>query len=172
MPYTITGVSSADIGGASLTGNFVTGTTDDVTFNVTADATTEGAETFSLELDNGEDTITVTINDTSLDPTYAVSASRASVNEGESFTVNLTTTDVQDGVGVGYTITGVSSADIDGASLTGTFTVSSNAASLNVTVTADESLGEGNETFTLSLDNGADDVSAVSYTHLTLPTTG
>ena len=159
VPYTITGVSSADIGGASLTGNFVTGTTDDVTFNVTADATTEGAETFSLELDNGEDTITVTINDTSLDPTYAVSASRASVNEGESFTVNLTTTDVQDGVGVGYTITGVSSADINGASLTGTFTVSSNAASLNVTVTADESLGEGNETFTLSLDNGADDVS-------------
>lgn len=159
VPYTITGVSSADIGGASLTGNFVTGTTDDVTFNVTADATTEGAETFSLELDNGEDTITVTINDTSLDPTYAVSASRASVNEGESFTVNLTTTDVQDSVGVGYTITGVSSADIDGASLTGSFTVNNNSASLNVTVTADESLGEGNETFTLSLDNGADDVS-------------
>jgi len=159
VPYTITGVSSADIGGVSLTGNFVTGTTDDVTFNVTADATTEGAETFSLELDNGEDTITVTINDTSLDPTYAVSASRASVNEGESFTVNLTTTDVQDGVGVGYTITGVSSADIDGASLTGSFTVSSNAASLNVTVTADESLGEGNETFTLSLNNGEDAVS-------------
>ena len=48
--YTITGVSRADIGGASLTGNFVTGTTDDVTFNVTADATTEGAETFSPEL--------------------------------------------------------------------------------------------------------------------------
>ena len=159
VPYTITGVSSADIGGASLTGNFVTGTTDDVTFNVTADATTEGVETFSLELDNGEDTITVTINDTSLDPTYAVSASRASVNEGESFTINLTTTDVQDGVGVGYTITGVSSADIDGASLTGSFTVSSNAASLNVTVTADQSLGEGNETFTLSLNNGADAVS-------------
>ena len=64
---------------------------------VTADATTENFETFNLALDNGEDSITVTINDTSLDPTYAVSASRASVNEGESFTVNLTTTDVQDG---------------------------------------------------------------------------
>ena len=33
VPYTITGVSSADIGGASLTGSFVTGTTDDITFN-------------------------------------------------------------------------------------------------------------------------------------------
>ena len=159
VPYTITGVSSADIGGVSLTGSFVTGTTDDVTFNVTADATTENQETFNLALDNGEDSITVTINDTSLDPTYAVNASRASVNEGESFTVNLTTTDVQDGVGLAYTITGVSSADIEGASLTGSFTVNNNAASLTVNTSEDVTLGEGEETFTLSLDNGADDVS-------------
>ena len=180
VPYTITGVSSADIGGASLTGNFVTGTTDDVIFNVTADATTENQETFNLALDNGEDSITVTINDTSLDPTYAVSASRASVNEGESFTVNLTTTDVQDGVGVAYTITGVSSADIEGASLTGSFTVNNNAASLIVNTSEDVTLGEGDETFTLSLDNGADDASVTitdtsvdttpTYTNLTLQT--
>lgn len=178
--YTITGVSSADIGGVSLTGNFVVGTTDSVTLNVTADATTETSETFLLSLDNGEDDISVTVNDTSLDPTYAVSASKSSANEGESFSVNLTTTDVQDGVGVGYTITGVSSADIDGASLTGSFTVNSNTATLLVNVTADASIAEGQETFNLALDNGADSVAVTivdssvdttqEYTALTLQT--
>ena len=63
------------------------------------------------------------------------------------------------GVGLAYTITGVSSADIEGASLTGSFTVNNNAASLTVNTSEDVTLGEGEETFTLSLDNGADDVS-------------
>ena len=65
VAFTITGVASADIGGASTTGNFVVGTTDSFTFNVTADSSTEGTETFALALDNGEANIAVTINDTS-----------------------------------------------------------------------------------------------------------
>lgn len=73
IPYTITGVSSGDINGASLTGNFTAGSgspaTDDVTFTITADATTEGPETLTLSLDNGKDSIDVDINDTSLTPT-------------------------------------------------------------------------------------------------------
>ena len=69
VAYTITGVASTDIGGASLTGNFVTGTTDAITFNVTADASTESTETFTLTLDNGAENMSVTINDTSIDPT-------------------------------------------------------------------------------------------------------
>ena len=69
VPYTITGVTSADIDSASLTGNFTMGTNyATVNFTTSADATTEGAETFTLSLDNGEDSINVTINDTSLTP--------------------------------------------------------------------------------------------------------
>ena len=45
VPFTITGVQSADIGGANLTGNFITGTTDTFTYPVTSDLSTEGAET-------------------------------------------------------------------------------------------------------------------------------
>lgn len=69
VPYTITGtgITTADIGGASLTGNFTVDAAGDAfqTFNVTADATTEGAETFTLTLDGKSISTSVTFNDTS-----------------------------------------------------------------------------------------------------------
>ena len=154
VDYTISGVTSADINGASLTGSFVTGTTDSIVIIAAADATTEGTENITLALDNGEDSITIPINDTSLDPTYALSASSTNANEGDTFTVNLVTTDIANGTEVGYTISGITTADIGGASLTGNFVVQSNAASLSVNITADESLSEGVETFQIVLDNG------------------
>ena len=64
--YTITGVISADIGSASLTGTVSNG--DVLSYNVTADTTTEGTETFTIALDNGLATRSVTINDTSTTP--------------------------------------------------------------------------------------------------------
>ena len=110
VPYTISGVASADIDGASLTGNFVTGTTDSITLNTTEDTTTEGAETLQLTLDNGEATIPVVLNDTSdagsidlSQYTYTVALTSdatgqevTSVNEGEDYTIT-TTTDAPDG---------------------------------------------------------------------------
>ena len=93
--YTITGVTSADINGASLTGSVTNGTV--LTFNVTEDATTEGNETFTIALDNNQASTSVTINDTSLDPTYAFSAGSYSVAEGDSVTVYVNTTNVSNG---------------------------------------------------------------------------
>ena len=77
VPYTITGIASADIGGASLTGNFVTGSVDAVNYTVTADTTTEGTETMTFALDNGEAQTTVAIADTSTTPGsgYTISVS-------------------------------------------------------------------------------------------------
>jgi len=170
VDWTVSGITSADVGGASLTGTFVVGTLESVTFNVTADATTESAETFAMALDNGEDTISITINDTSLDPTYSLSSSVSTVNEGNSFSINLITTDVTNGTLVGYTITGVTTADINLGSLTGNFTVNNNAASLPITVTADQTLAEGNEVFNIALDNGADSV-AVTIVDTSVDTT-
>lgn len=75
--YTITGIDSADIDGASLTGSFTVDSTGDaeVTFNITSDATTEGTETLTLTLDatdslgnstgSSAPSTSVTINDTS-----------------------------------------------------------------------------------------------------------
>lgn len=178
IPYTITGVSSSDINGASLTGNFTVGSgspaTDDVTFTITADATTEGPETLTLSLDNGKDSIDVDINDTSLDPTYVLSSSASSVDEGNSFDITLTTTNVTAGTSVPYTITGVSSGDINSASLTGNFTVGSGSPAtdtITFNVSADAAT-EGLETFTLSLDNGLDTIDVDINDTSTAPTGG
>jgi hypothetical protein len=69
VPYTITGISAADITSGSLTGNFtVNNNTATVTITATADQLTEGAETATLTLDNVADFDSVTVNDTSLTP--------------------------------------------------------------------------------------------------------
>jgi hypothetical protein len=143
--YTITGVASADIGGASLTGNVSNGSV--LTYNVTADNATEGTDTFTFSLNNGQASTAVNINDTSVTPTYALARSRVTVNEGASFTITFSTN--QPG-SFAYTITGVASADIGGASLTGSV---SNGSVLTYNVTADNAT-EGTETFTFSLNNG------------------
>ena len=158
IPYTITGISSDDIGGAPLTGNFVVGTTDSVTLNVTEDALTEGNESLTFTLDNGEDDIDVIITDTSLDPTYTLSGP-TTVNEGDNIVIQLDTTDVFIGTSIPYTITGVSSDDISGAPLTGNFVVgTTDSVTLNVT---EDALTEGNESLTFTLDNGEDDIDVI-----------
>jgi subtilisin family serine protease len=88
--------------------------------------------------------------DTSIIKTYSLASSAASVNEGDSFTITLTTTNVPDDTVINYGITGVSSGDI-GVPLDGTFTVSSDSATADFTVSADTTL-EGAETFTMTLE--------------------
>ena len=161
IPYTITGVAGADIGGVGLTGNFtVNNNTATITFNVTADATTEGSETFTLTLDSIGEQVNVLINDTSMAPTYTLTRSTNSINEGESVTITLSTTDVADATTVAYTITGVEPEDINGASLTGNFTINSGVASIVLTATEDFTT-EGNQTLTLTLDVQGNTVSVV-----------
>ena len=83
--------------------------------------------------------------------TYVLATSSAAVNEGSTFTITLTTTNIEDATVIPYTITGVTSADLSSASLTGNFTITSNSATVTFTVAADATT-EGGETFVLSLD--------------------
>jgi len=64
--YTISGVSSADLNYASLTGTVSNGTV--LYFNVAADQLTEGTETFTISLDNSQASAQVNIYDTSITP--------------------------------------------------------------------------------------------------------
>jgi hypothetical protein len=148
IPYIITGVSTADIGGASLTGDFtINNGTASVTFNITEDLTTEGTETMTIT--SAGQTASVTINDTSLSPpTYVLSSNVNSVNEGDSVTFTLTTTNVSNGTNILYIITGVTSSDIGGASLAGNFVVNNNTASITINITQDLTT-EGVETLTV-----------------------
>lgn len=102
VPYTIAGVTSADIGGASLTGNFVTGTTDSISVTLTEDNETDPGESIWLTLQNGQASQLVAINDTSTATvdlsnytyTLAITDSNGnavtSVNEGSDYTLTVT----------------------------------------------------------------------------------
>ena len=155
VPYTITGITTADIGGSSLTGNFtVNSNSATATFSVTADATTEGTETFVLTLNGTSTTQSVTINDTSTtpvgSPTYAVAPAANNVNEGSALVFNVTTANVADATTLYWTVTNAG----DFGTSTGSFTITSNAGSFSVTPTADATT-EGVETFTASVRTGS-----------------
>jgi len=117
VPYTITGVSQADLASGSLTGQF---TTDGngigvASFALVSDSVTEGVEYFDLALDNGRSTVRVAINDTSQTPqlpSYQIVPSNASVNEGGTISFTLNTTNVSPGTQVPFTLSGVQREDL------------------------------------------------------------
>lgn len=156
VPFTITGVQSADIGGADLTGNFITGTTDTFTYPVSQDLQTEGPETFTMTLDGITPTTAanVTIADTSQTPaiTYNLTTSVGNVSEGDTFRVTLTTGNVAAGTELSYTVTGVDAADLSAGNVTGSFVVGTTEF-LDFTL-AEDTTTEGIESFMISLDNG------------------
>ena len=172
VPYTITGIQSADLSVGSLTGNFtVNNNTATNAFTLSADATTEGSETLTLALDNGQASSAVTIGDTSLDPTYTLSADNTTINEGASVVITLTTTDVPDATNVAYTVTGVDTDDLTAGSLTGNFAIASNTATATFTL-AEDTTTEGDETLTLTLDNGSGNIAITITDSSTTPSSG
>jgi len=86
-------------------------------------------------------------------PTYILSSTSNAIDEGESFTLTLTTTNITNGTIVPYTITGVRSSDIGNASLTGNWVVNNNTATLTYASTADFTT-EDTEIMTMTLNNG------------------
>lgn len=143
-----------------LSGGSVSITNNVGTINLTLanDANTDGIDSFALLLrvNSLTGTIvatssTVTVADTSLTQTFLLSRSVASVTEGNSFVITLTTTNVPDGTTIPYTIGGMDAADID-VPLTGSFTVQNNTASL--TVTANVNADTNSTAFVLGRTSG------------------
>jgi hypothetical protein len=101
VPYEITGVSSADINGASLTGNFnVTGNSASLVLTITDDASTEGTETLTLTLSNSPSVnIAVSVTDAA-----ASIVGRVSGFQGE--TEAIWTNGLPDGLELGMNVTG------------------------------------------------------------------
>lgn len=93
--------------------------------------------------------------------TYNLSRSEAVVDEGSSIIITVHTTGVQTGQPIAYTITGISADDID-QPLTGTFIVTNGVASKLFNVSTDM-LVEGDEIFTLSLDDAATSISVTIH---------
>jgi len=150
VSYTVTGISQDDLSSGSLTGDFIVDVVGiaTVSFTIANDGLTEGAEIMSLSA--GGQSLNVTIIDTSTTPTYSLSRSSSSVDEGSIVTYTLNTTNVAEGTLVSYIVTGITEADISSGSLTGNFTVDAvGTATVSFTIASDV-LTEGTETMTLS----------------------
>ena len=173
IAYTITGIDQADLSSGSLTGNFVVqNDTATQSFTLANDATTEGTENMTLALNNGlASADVVVITDTSLDPTYTLSADNTTINEGDTVTITLTTTDIADSTNFAYTVTGVDADDLSSGSLTGNITINSNTGTAAFTL-AEDATTEGAETLTLTLDNGEGSIDiTITDTSLNAPST-
>ena len=151
IPYTLSGISSADVFGGALSGNAVVNTSGIATISVTLlnDLLTEGPETLTVTA--GGASASTVVNDTSKAiATYRLVASATSVNEGAVANFTLNTTNVAAGTTVGYTLSGVSTADVFGSLLSGSATVNaSGIATISVTLLNDL-LTEGAETLTVT----------------------
>lgn len=152
VPYTVTGINAADLTAGSLTGNFtVVSKAASVSFTLANDFLMEGPETMTISA--GGRTSSILINDTSLNPLYALSRSAASTNEGTTVTYTLSTARVGEGAQVPYKITGLSAEDLSSGLLEGAFVVDGAGFSTLSFTLANDRLTEGTETMTLSAGN-------------------
>ena len=160
--YTILNGTTVDADFDAVSGSFNTATLNgNGTFNINtiADNTTEGDQTFQVQIRTGSTSGTViltsssvTVNDTSLTPAFTVTP--ASINEGAtgSFTVNNL-----GAAGTYYwTINNITTANADFNAVSGSF----NTATLNgngtftIDIIADNTT-EGTQTFTVSVRSGS-----------------
>ena len=91
-------------------------------------------------------------------PTYSISASTTSVNEGSSVTFTVTTTDVDNGTTLYWSTNQVSgtinTSDFDDSATTGFFTISGNSGTITRTL-ANDVTTEGSESFQLQIRTGS-----------------
>lgn len=152
LAYTVTGIENGDIDGGTsddLKGNFIVGTKNSVTYNIKSWGARKGAKTIKISLDNGRASTTCTIIDTYIPPTYALTRSASSINEGGSVTFTLNVGNAIPNEQIPWSISGVSPNDLSSGSMTGTFIVGS-VESASFTLVEDY-LTEGIENITLSL---------------------
>ena len=159
----------------TATSGSVTISSNAASFNVTptGDRTTEGSETFTARLysDSGRtnllaESASITINDTSPDPSYSV-AGPTSVDEGSTATFNISTIEVDNGTVVYWDIT--NSGDFNSGT-SGSATISSSdggrtgTASFTTGTITEDTTTEGAETFTASIysDSGRTTLLATS----------
>lgn len=151
--YTVTGISTEDLTAGGTTGYFnISSNTATAVFTFKNDYLTENNEVFLLSLDGLSQSISVTVNDTSLTPSYSWSTPN-NVNEGSTGYTTFNATNAN-----GKTVTfepwaplagnSISGAS-DGTIITTSWTVSGNAAtSINVQYSAQaDATTEGPETF-------------------------
>jgi len=146
----------------SLSGSFsLTSNVGTFPITLTEDSSTEGTEIFQVQLRKNSISGTIVANssfiianDTSLSPSYTLTANTTSVNEGSTVSFTVDTQNVNDGTVLYWTTLGVSgtinASDFSGSQIEGTVTINSNAASFIRTLSNDVTT-EGTESFRIQL---------------------
>lgn len=155
--WTINHVTTVNEDFSSISGSFViNANTGSFSISTIADETTEGAESFQIQIRTGSISGTIvstsnsiTINDTSQSRTYAISNS-SSVNEGSSLTFNVTTANVPNSTTLYWTINHGTTSAADFSANSGSFVISGNAGSFSIS-TSDDQTTEGNQTFSVQV---------------------
>ena len=134
--YTIAGVTTVDISGTSLTGNFSTITNNVGTLTITSNSTSIIDKTLTLIANTGTNQgnvgpVSVGIKTTVQPITLTSNKNSIANNESVTFTIQANS---YNGSTFQYTITGVTTNDISGTSLTGNFsTITNNVGTLTIT---------------------------------------
>lgn len=162
-------VSSADFSDGATSGTVIVNAVGITSFTKTlsSDLSSEGAETFSIDLRTNSasgsivahsSTVTVTDTSVSVVPRYAITASTTSINEGGTVTFVISTGNVNNGTTLYWNMAGspttAASSDFVGGTTSGSVTINNNSALFTVS-TINDSSNEGNETFTVQLLTGS-----------------
>jgi hypothetical protein len=155
IPYTITGVTSADINNASLTGDF-TITNGIATLEIVTVAGTLDNKTFSISAYGYTATVALT---------YLVSMTAPSIaGWGADIIVSIVTENLAPGATVPYTITGVTTDELLGASFTGNITIASGTDPITSTLTIDtDPTMLTTKTLTVSIPGGYSTSTGVTF---------
>jgi hypothetical protein len=154
VPYTISGVSEADVVGGLLSGSVIIGSDgkSSVTVKIAEDGLTEGSEAVVLNV-KGQ-VAAVTIKDTSVTPLISEydlkPNSNGFISEDQIAEFILVTKNVAIGTVVPYLISGVSASDIVSGQLSGSTVIGSDGrASIQIKLVPDL-FTEGNENLTVT----------------------
>ena len=151
--YEISGVSASDLVGGKLTGTVTIDANGQalIPVSLVEDLKTEGVETLKVTI--AGQSVEVTVNDTSPtpEPTFDLSASAETVDEGADVVFTLSTTHVAPGTQFDYQISGVSSADIAGGKLTGTVTIDPSGRAVIPVSLLEDLKSEGVETLKITI---------------------
>jgi hypothetical protein len=181
LRYTVSGtnITAADLADGKLLGTATVGLDGKATIPLTlaADKLTEGGETLTVTVQG--QSAAVAIGDTSTTPvvqtpTYALSASSATVDEGGTVKFTIITSNVPAGTVLGYSLFGnnITATDVVGGTLMGQVTIGENGNAEFSVVLSEDQMTEGPETLTAAVANQSASVAVVDISLIGVPSGG
>jgi hypothetical protein len=154
IAYSATGIAASDLTSGELSGSFIVGSRETISFGIRANQITNGPRTLTVVLDGSLAIGSCVINDTSQTPTYAISPNTTAVDEGGSVTWAITTTNFGSGTLYWTNIGSTNANDFTDGTNSGAITITNNSGVLTKTLASDL-ITEGSENIRIQLRTGS-----------------